>query len=202
MSQQTTESYSGTAKVLHWTMAVVVIIAIVLGFTIANFGWGPIKGIVASLADIVGSKKGVLQNQLYDLHRSFGALVLAMVSLRIVWRVLSPPPPLPGSVTAFQRTASHVVHGLLYICLVSMPILGWLGTSLYGAKIEVFGLFALPELVAKDRANSGWVLDVHGWLGIAFAVVIAIHIGAALMHHFVHKDDILKRMLPGRNPRR
>ena len=83
-----------------------------------------------------------------------------------------------------------------------MPILGWLGTSLYGAKIKVFGLFVLPALVAKDRASSGFVLDIHGWLGIAFATIIAIHIGAALMHHFVHKDEILQRMLPNKNPHR
>ena len=202
MNQPAPTSYSGIAKLLHWTMAIVVIIALVLGFTIANFGWAPVKAVVTSLAAVVGMKKGAFQNQLYDLHRSFGALVLAMVALRIVWRIISPPPPLPGSVNAFQRGASHLVHGVIYVCLLAMPILGWLGTSFYGAKIKVFGLFVLPALVAKDRDTSKWVLDYHGWLGIAFATIIAIHIGAALMHHFVQKDDILRRMLPGKAPHR
>lgn len=202
MSKSTATSYNSLAKFLHWSMAIVVIVAIILGIMIGNFGWLPVKGVLDGLSAITGSKIGPLKNQLYDLHRSFGALVLAMVALRIAWRIISPPPPLPETVTAFQRAASHAVHSIIYICLVSMPILGWLGTSLYGAKIKVFGLFVLPEIVAKDRASSGIVLDIHGWLGLAFAVVIAMHIGAALMHHFVHKDDILKRMLPGRNPHR
>lgn len=202
MNASANESYSGIAKFLHWTMAVVVILAIVLGFTIANFGWGPVKSVVTSFAGVLGMKKGALQNELYDLHRSFGALVLAMVALRIVWRIISPPPPLPNTVTAFQRKASHLVHSVIYVCLIAMPMLGWLGTSFYGAKIKVFGLFVLPALVAKDRSMSGWILDVHGWLGIAFATIIAIHIGAALMHHFVEKDDILRRMLPGKGSHR
>jgi len=195
-------SYSGFAKVLHWISALAVIVALILGVMIANFGWAPVKGILDGLVAMTGSKVGPIKNQLYDLHRSFGALVLALVALRLIWRLISPPPPLPDSVLPWQRAASHVVHGILYICLFAMPILGWLGTSLYGAKIKVFGLFVLPELVAKDRAASSLVLGIHGWLALAFATVIAIHIGAALMHHFVHKDDVLKRMLPGKNPHR
>lgn len=180
MSSNPPTQYSGISKFLHWTMALAVIIALVLGVTIANIPWGPLK------------------NQLYDLHRSFGTLILGLIVIRILWRLYSPPPPLPETVAPWQRTASRIVHLGLYACLAAMPLLGWIGTSLYGAKITVFGLFVLPPIVAKDRPNSEWVLEVHAWLGFAFAALIALHIAAALMHHFVHKDDILKRMLPGR----
>ena len=162
-------------------MALVVFIALGLGITIANIGWGPLK------------------NQLYDLHRSFGTLVLVLVALRIVWRLYSRPPALPDTVAPWQRLAAHLAHFGLYVCLIAMPLLGWIGTSLYGAKITVFGLFVLPPIVAKDRPNSEWVLELHAWLGMAFAALIVMHIAAALVHHFVHKDDVLKRMLPGRN---
>jgi len=190
--------YSGIAKFLHWTMAVVIVAALILGVMIANFGWAPVKGILNGLAGITGSKAGAVKGQLYDLHRSFGALALGLIAFRVAWRLISPPPPLPDTIKAWQRKASHAVHGAIYLCLIAMPFLGWIGTSLYGAKITVFGLFVLPAIVAKDRPSSELVLDIHGWLGLTLAAIVAIHIGAALMHHFVEKDDILRRMLPGK----
>ncbi|MGI9407196.1 MAG: cytochrome b, partial [Hyphomicrobiaceae bacterium] len=165
-----TAEYSGFAKFLHWTMALAVIIALILGVIIANLNWGPVKSLFAGMG-----------NQLYDLHRSFGALLLALIVIRIAWRLISPPPPLPDTIKPWQKTASHLVHMGLYTCLAAMPLLGWVGTSLYGAKITVFGLFVLPAIVDKDRPASGLVLDFHGWIGFALIALITVHIGAALM---------------------
>lgn len=173
------KSYTGAAKLLHWLTALAVITAIVLGFA------------------MVGAAPGPGQNRLYDLHRSFGALILLLAGLRLLWRLYSPPPPpmAPG-MPAWQEKAALYLHRLLYILLFAMPLLGWAGTSAFPAKIMVFGLFELPPLVAPDRALSELLLGIHWRLAFVLCALIVAHVGAGLYHHFIVKDETLKRMLP------
>lgn len=171
--------YRWPAKIFHWLTAVAVIAAIVLGFAMVNAEPGP------------------RQNRLYDLHRSFGALILALTGLRLLWRLYSPPPPPVPGMPAWQERAAMWGHRLLYVLLFAMPLLGWAGTSAFPATIIVFGLFELPPLVEPNRELSTILLGIHGWTGWALCVVIAGHIVAALYHHFIAKDDTLKRMLTG-----
>lgn len=176
--QAAAKSYSGGAKLLHWLSAFAVIAAIVLGFA------------------MVSAERGPLQNQLYDLHRSFGALILALTGVRLLWRLYSPPPPPPAGQPAWQVKAALVVHRLLYVLLFALPLLGWAGTSAFPAKIMVFGLFELPPIVAPDRELSELLLGIHWRLAIVMCVLIAGHMGAALYHHIIAKDETLKRMMP------
>lgn len=171
-------NYSGPAKILHWLSAAAVITAIVLGFAMNSAEQGP------------------TQNQLYDLHRSFGALILGLTGLRLLWRLYSPPPPPVPGMPAWQEKAAAFVHGLLYVLLFAMPLLGWAGTSAFPARIMVFGLFELPPLVGPDRELSTLLLGIHWRLGLVLCLIIAGHIGAALFHHFIRKDATLRRMLP------
>jgi cytochrome b561 len=174
------DSYDGVAKTLHWIVAISVLAAIPMGLAMLRVGSGP------------------LQNQLFDLHRSFGALVLALMIVRVLWRLFHRPPPHAASMPALQAHAAAAVHLLLYVLLIAVPLGGWIGTNMFPAQITVFGLFTLPELAAPDREMSKLVLAVHGWAGIAVGVLAMMHIGAALHHHFIRKDGLLFRMLPGR----
>jgi len=177
MPSQPVERYTTVARVLHWTMAALVLMAIPVGFVLLSL------------------PPGRLQNTLFDLHRSTGVLLFALVVVRLAWRLTHPPPPLPDDVPAWQRIASGAVHHLLYAILLIQPIIGWWGTSAFGAPINVFWLFELPPLVSKDEPAAKQILGWHDIIGITLSVTIAIHISAALFHHFVRRDQVLRRML-------
>ncbi|MGE4062129.1 MAG: cytochrome b [Rhodospirillaceae bacterium] len=172
------QSYRWPAKLFHWLTALAVVTAIVLGFA------------------MVSAQPGPRQNQLYDLHRSFGALILALTGARLLWRLFSPPPRLVPGMPKWQKTAATAMHRLLYVILIAMPLLGWAGTSAFPATITVFGLFELPPLVAPNRELSTILLGIHWRLAWLLCVLIAGHIAAALYHHFVVRDETLRRMLP------
>ncbi len=169
--------YTGVARLLHWTMAVLVLMTIPVGFILMKL------------------PQGRVQDTLFDLHRSIGVLLFVLVAVRLGWRLAHPPPPLPDDLPAWQRVASGTVHRLLYAILLIQPIIGWWGTSAFGAPINVFWLFELPPLVSKDEAAAKQILGWHGIIGITLSVAVAIHVGAALFHHFVRRDAVLRRML-------
>jgi cytochrome b561 len=172
-------AYSLTARTLHWITATLVLINLPLGLVIAD-RWG-----------------GPLQDQLYDLHRSIGALVIPVILIRFLYRLTHPPVPLPDDVPPLQQLAAHVTHWMLYGLLIVQPLLGWIGTSAYPATITVFGLFELPSIWPEDRAFSDKVLFIHALVALAIATLVAMHIGAALYHHFVRRDGVLARMVTG-----
>jgi cytochrome b561 len=172
-------AYTVTARILHWVTASLVLFMLPLGLVIAN-NWG-----------------GPLQDQLYDLHRSIGALIIPIILARVVYRWTHPPAPLPDDIPAIQQLAANATHWALYALLIVQPFVGWIGTSAYRATIVVFGLFELPPIWPEDRAFSDRVLFVHGLIGLTIAVLLAAHIGAALHHHFVRRDGILMRMISG-----
>jgi len=138
--------------------------------------------------------QGRVQNTLFDLHRSIGVLLFALVVIRLAWR-LTHPPPLLDDLPPWQPIASGTVHRLLYAILLIQPIIGWWGTSAFGAPINVFWLFELPPLVSKDELAAKQILAWHGIVGITLSAIVAIHISAALFHHFVRRDEVLRRML-------
>jgi cytochrome b561 len=172
-------AYTVTARILHWVTASLILFMLPLGLVIAN-NWG-----------------GPLQDQLYDLHRSIGALLIPIILVRVVYRWTHPPAPLPDDIPALQQLAANATHWALYALLIVQPFVGWIGTSAYRATIVVFGLFELPPIWPEDRAFSDRVLFVHGLIGLTIAVLLAAHIGAALQHHFVRRDGILMRMISG-----
>ncbi len=176
---ENTTGYTRPAKVFHWLTVLGVICAISLGLLMMNL-------------------EGPLQSRLFDLHRSFGALVLGLTALRLGWRVFHKPPPLPAGLPAWQHQVSQLVHWALYGLLFITPLLGWAGTSAYRAPISVFGLFFLPPIVDENRALSEKLLGLHGLAMLALSALITMHVGAALFHHFVRKDGVLARMWPWR----
>ncbi len=172
------EHYAAAAKWLHWLTALCIFIIIPVGIIMHEM------------------KPGPLQNQLYDLHRSLGFVVLLLALMRIAVRLGQGAPPPYVGLTTFERIASTATHHLLYLLLFTMPIIGWLMTSAFGADINVFGLFKLPHLIGKDMALFKILQAMHKAGGIIMAVLVLLHIGGALMHTFVKRDIVLWRMLP------
>lgn len=174
----TTAVYSPTARVLHWLTAIAVLAAIPLGIAMLNAPSGPV------------------QNTLFDLHRSFGVVILVLVLVRLPYRLFAGAPPPEPSLPRWQLGLSHAVHWLLYLFLLAMPIVGWVGTSAYGAPITVFWLFELPPIVAKNEALATSLLGWHATAGLIMGGLVLVHIAAALYHRFVRHDGVLARMLP------
>lgn len=172
--------YSPLAKALHWLVAAAVLSNIPMGIVMVNLNSGPV------------------QDRLFNLHRSVGALVLALAILRLAVRLVrGAPPPLP-TLARWQRIVSDITHKALYLLIFVVPLIGWAATSAYGAEIVVFGLFVLPPILPHNEPLSETLFLLHRAAAILTAALAAMHIGAALMHGFILRDGVLSRMLPRR----
>ncbi len=179
MSDRSGPAYTLGARIFHWVTAALVLCTIPFGIIMLRI------------------KEGPVQDLLFNLHRSIGAILLPIVVCRLIWRLKHPPLPLPAEIPMIQRGAAHATHWMLYLLLIVQPIVGWLATSAYRAPIEVFWLFVLPPIWPEDRALSEQLFPVHQLIGFALAILICMHIGAALFHHFIQKDRVLMRMISG-----
>lgn len=173
------KGYTLPARVLHWLTAIIVIGLIPAGIYMADASPGPVTNLV------------------YNLHRSFGFLLLPIVIVRLAYRLMVPPPPLPPNIPPIQQFVAHATHWALYALLIIQPMVGWIATSAYRAPITVFWLFELPPIWQQDRAFSETLFEVHEVIGFAIAALALAHIGAALFHHFIRRDDVLLRMMRG-----
>ena len=171
-------TYTPVAKGLHWLMAVLILGLLALGITMSDLPLSPQK------------------LTLYSWHKWLGVLVFVLVWLRLAWRVTHRPPPLTESLTPLMRLAAHIGHGALYALMVLIPLSGWLMSSAKGFQTVYFGVLPIPDMLDKNKEIGDLLALVHKSLNLLFVAVLAGHIGAALKHHFIDKDDILTRMLP------
>ena len=170
--------YPATSKWLHWLVAACVLTTAPVAIAMIRVGEGP------------------TQDMLYNFHKSLGILILILVILRLVNRlIVGAPAPEPG-IERWQKAASSATHGLLYVLLVAMPIVGYIANSAYGAPTPFFGLFNLPPIVAENKPLSETLFTLHRWSGFLMIVLVLMHIGAALFHHVIRGDNVLRRMLP------
>lgn len=176
--QQRPEHYAPLAKWLHWLVALAVIAIIPIGVAMKNADPGP------------------LQDRLYLLHRSTGLLILALAIVRLFVRVSYGAPAPYAGLTKFERIASVATHHMLYVLLFAMPLVGWTMASAFGATTSFYGLFDMPNLVAKNEALFKVLQKMHMAGGILMALLVFLHVGGALMHTFVKRDIVLWRMLP------
>lgn len=171
--------YGAVAQVFHWLIAVLIFIMLALG----NY-----------MEDLpLGTRK----LELYQLHKSIGITIGILVVLRLLWRLSHPPPALPAGMKPWERLAAGVVHGLLYMMLFVMPLIGFLQSNAANFPVVLWGFVPLPPLIGPDEALSETLVNLHGIGGNLLAVLVIIHVAAALRHHFMLKDDVLRRMLPG-----
>ncbi len=179
MSLNARTKYSGFAMLLHWLIAVLVIAQWLIAVT-------------AEDAPTREEGGAIMAN-----HFALGVVIFVVVAVRLVWRLVSPPPPPVSGHAPWEKTIARIVHLLFYALLLVMPIAGWIALSSYGEPISVFGLFQLPALpVPQNPALGEQIFELHGASGIALLVLAAFHGLAALKHTLIDKDATLCRMLP------
>ena len=181
--------YSAVAILLHWVSALGVLVLIGLGLTMTHADLAPLR-----------------QFQLYQWHKSVGITVLALTALRVLWRLTHRPPTHPAGMPARERRAAGAAHALLYLLLIGLPLTGWAVVSLspFNIPTVLYGLVPWPhlplaDLVPDPDAAEGLLKRVHALGAWFLAALLAVHVAAALRHHLLLRDDVLRRMLPGRS---
>lgn len=178
MSLRSSESrWGGIAKSLHWLMALGIIGNGVLGLIMDEM------------------PRGMDKLNTYAIHKSIGLTVLALLILRVSWRLFDRRPrdePMPR----WQRMAAHTTHGVLYLFMLAIPLSGWIYNSAHGNPLQWFKWFNVPALLEKNEAISDFAEDAHEFLFWSLLVVLVAHVGGALVHHWFERDNTLLRMLP------
>lgn len=178
MSLRSTDTrWSTPAKFFHWVIALAIL---------ANGTWG-------LLMDLTRSPMQKINWMAY--HKSIGLTVLALWLLRVLWRWIDRRPA-EAPAPRWQQLAAHVVHGVLYVLIAAMPLSGWWFNSLRGFPLQWFKLFNLPALAGKNEALAKVAFSVHEYLFWTLLAVLTVHVGGALRHHLVDRDNVLRRMLP------
>lgn len=172
--------YTATAKALHWGIAVLIFAMFGLGFYMTGLPLSPAK------------------LQWYAWHKWVGVTVFLLAVFRLAWRATHRPPALPAHMSALERFAAHAGHHLLYVLTFAIPLSGWLMSSAKGFQTVWFGVLPIPDLLAKDKELGDLLQTVHLTLNLTLIAVLLGHVGAALKHHFIDRDDVLTRMLPRR----
>ena len=175
--------YNLAQRLLHWLIVILAIALLGVGLTLGNLGY---EGTVAAF----GSDTTDL---LYTYHKTFGVTLLGLMVLRLVLRLTLGAPPYKQPLAAWQRVASRTVHGVFYVILLAMPVVGWLGTAAGGFPVQFFG-WNLPGLIGKNEELGKALFELHGWLGWILIGLILIHVAAALMHWLIQRDGVMQRM--------
>jgi cytochrome b561 len=188
-SLQPRSTYSTVAIALHWLIAIALAFQILGGWRMEDMPSGPDKF------------------EAFQIHKSMGLTVLFLSLIRLTWRLMNPPPPLPAGMKSWEVAAAKFTHTTLYVLMIGLPIGGWviISTSPYNVATHWWGLFEWPKLplgdlpfrkVLNEAAKSGHSIGAWGVI-----VLTALHVGAALKHMFINEDDVMSRMLPFMRPK-
>jgi cytochrome b561 len=175
------DQYGAIALLLHWTMALLVIGLAALGLY------------MVALPD-VGFNTTKITLVLY--HKEFGVLAFVLLAMRLCWRVTQILPRLVESLPEWQKMIARFVQLCFYGLLAALPLSGYLMSSAAGIPVSFFGLGMLPDLVHRDEDLFHRYDSIHQWLAYLLIFLVLVHAAAALKHHFVSKDDSLRKMLP------
>ena len=178
----TGSGYGLVAIVLHWAMALLLLALVVLGLYMVQ------------LPDVGFDQFKIT---LILVHKEIGMAALAAVLLRLAWRAGNALPALVEGLPQWQQVAARFVHLLLYALMLVLPVTGWLMSSAGGYPVTLFGRFEMPDLIPVNEQQFHLYIALHRWLAYALVLVTGAHAGAALRHHFLMKDDTLRRMWPG-----
>jgi cytochrome b561 len=170
--------FDRSIRFLHWLSLFLIVAIFVLAFSI----------------DLASSREQAVA--LTQLHRSFGVTVWVVMLGRLVWRQFSRFPNWPPDMPQVMRFAAQLSEYALYALLLIQPILGLLQTNARGDRVDLFFLGQLPALIGTDRPLAKQLLEVHVAVGLLLLGLIALHVAAALYHHFWRRDDTLEAMLP------
>ncbi|HEX6376186.1 MAG TPA: cytochrome b [Allosphingosinicella sp.] len=168
--------YSRVAVWLHWIIAALIALNLLLGFFHEDFD-KPVR------------------TAMMDVHKATGLTILALTLARLGWRLSHRPPPFDAVMKPWEVGLARLVHGLFYLLLVVMPVTGWMIVSTRGRATSWFGLFDVAPLpVAQGDDIHEFFEEMHAWLAYGALVLIALHVAGALKHHFDGHRHLIGRM--------
>ncbi|MGB0449775.1 MAG: cytochrome b [Porticoccaceae bacterium] len=173
--RNTENSWGWLGKLLHWLTALLIFIQIPLGYYAEELKLSPLK------------------LDLFVWHKSIGMLVLLLAAVRLLWRITGTIPISLDS-SKVQRRLAQLAHTLLYGLMIALPISGWIITSAANIPTKLFWLVELPAIAGPDETLKSMAAEVHEICVTMLIIILVAHIGAALRHHFILRDSILKRM--------
>jgi cytochrome b561 len=176
--RNTKREYGSVAILLHWIMAVFIITLIALGLYMVDL------------------PKGLAKLKFIGWHKELGILVLGLAILRASWRLSNVTPLLLSYLPTWEAVSARLVHWTFYLLMIILPLTGWMMSSAAGLPVSFFGLFVLPDLVSPNAQGRILFQQIHIWLAYAMIGLIILHVAAAFKHHFINKDNIMRRMLP------
>ena len=179
MIKNTANTYGVVAKSFHWLLFLMLTFLIVVG----NF--------------LASMPKGAEKLQAAGMHKSFGAVVLMQIMLRLVWQLINETPRLPDETTAVEAFAAKAMHWGLYILMFAQPLSGIMMSQAAGIPVSFLGLFEFPVFLDKNPELAKTFLTIHGIVWKLLVIAVIGHAGAALHHHFIKKDNVLKQMTTG-----
>jgi len=171
--------YDPVAIAAHWLLAILILLNLMLGVTMHDLPMSP------------------LRLRLFNWHKWAGITILVLSALRLLWRLSHRPPP-DVPMPRWQRAAARAVHRALYALFFIVPLAGWGYSSATGFPVVWFGMLPLPDWVPVDRAWADALKALHQAAALALALLVALHVAAALKHHVVDRDSLLHRMHPFR----
>ena len=177
LSDRTPRHFNLTARVLHWSMALLILAMLFVGI-----------GMVASIS---------LRPTLVSLHRPLGIAILLLVIVRLINRLRHHPPPLPADLPAVQVFAAKASHWLLYALMFAMPLVGWSMLSAGGYPVTMFNGFALPPIAPHNATVYAVLRTAHTWLALLLFATVLMHLAAALFHVWVRRDEVFASMARG-----
>lgn len=178
MIKNSLNEYGSVAKFFHWLIFLLILIMIPLGY----------------FMDDVSDK--LLRGEVVNLHKLIGILILALMVLRAIWAWMNVKPLMPPGSSRLEHWAERLGHLALYLFLIAMPISGWLMAVAAGKPPHYLG-WSISLPIEKSKLLAGWCSSIHNTLAIVIIVFVSLHILAALYHHFIRKDNVLKRMWVG-----
>lgn len=180
----TSRRYTRTAMLLHWVLGLALMGVFAVGVYMADLPFSPQR------------------LKLYNWHKWAGVTLLALSTLRLLWRATHRPPALPPAIESampgWQKLAHHATHGLLYVLFFAVPLIGWAYSSAAGFPIVFLGLWPLPDFVPVSKELADAIKPWHEITAFAMAGLVVLHIAGALKHQIVDRDGLVARMLPGR----
>jgi cytochrome b561 len=183
--KNTATRYGAVSQAMHWLIVALILTQYTLATLAKNAG-----------NDTTHPAAALQQLALLARHKSVGLTIFALAVLRLLWRWYSPPPPFPATMARWQVNTARLTHYAFYLLLFLLPMSGLVMSAASNYPVSYFGLFTIPNVVAPDETLKDIMKERHVMLFNILVIVAIVHIVAAFKHHFVDRDDVMRRMLP------
>lgn len=171
--------YGAVAILFHWLVALLIVLALGLGWYMADLPFSPSR------------------LKLFNWHKWLGMTILLAAALRLLWRLRHPAPPLPAAMARRDAMLAHLTHAAMYLLFFAVPLIGWARSSAAGFPIVYLGVVPFPDFVGKNKELAGWLTQAHAVSAYLLALLVVLHVAAVIKHAVIDRDEVLSRMLPG-----